>query len=385
MKGLIVVHGTSQDITSINETTVHITRAARAAGHLVVNIGGPGSTERSILRGIVRDPLRAEYTPIDEIALPLDYGWDVLAGTATGAGMDDIVADIKRAVREMIEKGVTSIDLLGFSRGAVSLAMALDAIGKELGGRTSLPVPVRVCLLDPVPGPYLVPQEITIPPIVKECMLLTSKHEGRLGFRNLGLSVDPGVRFTGDLVMGVHGDIGGSTQSPLTRLVKDRVAEFLGLPTLRLTPMERYVALMLVILAATEYTNPGWMQRMSRRAIGWSVAGHEGTPGTVELPYASALEQLDRMREIERWREQQAMWERIRRNEREFEERRREIMRWREQHARMEELAVVHPERPIRNPHNQIVFPAAAYHARGTAVSTRVVKQMTGFLRWLPK
>jgi hypothetical protein len=72
MRGLIVVHGTSQDITSINETTVHITRAARAAGHMVVNIGGPGSTERSIIRGIMRDPLRLEPAPIDEIGFPLD-------------------------------------------------------------------------------------------------------------------------------------------------------------------------------------------------------------------------------------------------------------------------------------------------------------------------
>lgn len=290
MKGFIVVHGTSQDIMSTTETTVQLAKAAQAAGHQVVQIGGPGSTERAILRGLERDPSTAEYSRIEDIGFPLDYGWDVLAGTATGAGMDGIVNEIRAAALKMLKSGVTSINLVGFSRGAVSLALALQRIGEEMG-TVQLPVPIKVCLMDPVPGPYLVPKTIKIPSFVDSMLLLISKHEGRPGFRHLDLIVSPEVKFRADLVMGVHGDIGGSTQSAMTTLIKDEVSQFVGLAALRLSPEQRFERTLQIIANPRPYTFHSFAQMMARRAIGWS--GFEGAPDTIELPSAHAVEDLE--------------------------------------------------------------------------------------------
>lgn len=292
MKGLIVVHGTAQDSCSSFETTVKIAKAARAEGYFVIELGGPGSTERAILRGIERNPDLAEYTPIDEIGLPLDYVWDFMSGIASGSGIQDIVRDILAAGLSMQAAGVTSIDLVGFSRGAVAIALALQEAESK---GVKLPAgSVNACLLDPVPGPFFVPQRLKIPAFVGKCMVLTSKHEGRLGFRNPEITLSEGVRLEADIVMGVHGDIGGSTQSPIAQLAMDQVARFIGLSALRLGYHERLWLATMATLDGPKYTNPGPLQWMSRRGIGWSGTGHEHSFENLEFPSARTGSELMR-------------------------------------------------------------------------------------------
>ena len=366
MKGFIVVHGTSQDSTSATETTVQLAKAARAAGHHVVEIGGPGSTERAILRALKLNPELAEPSRIEDIGIPLDHVWQLAAGTATGAGLDDIVDDIKAAAMKMVKAGVTSINLVGFSRGAVSLALALQRIGEEMGPAVRLAVPVNVCLMDPVPGPYLVPKQVKIPSFVDRLLLLVSKHEGRPGFRHLDLVVSPEVQFKGDLVMGVHGDIGGSTQSAMTALIKDEVAQFVDVPALRVSPQQRLELAMKIIADPRPYTFHSLAQMMVRRAIGWS--GHEGAPDVIELPSARTVEDLDLVCFLDDEEERHQFVP-------------RPIARMAPPPAVPADIRVFAPARPSRNPANQVIYPPT-YPIRP---SPRMLANLKRGLRLFPK
>jgi hypothetical protein len=350
-----------------------------------VEIGGPGSTERSILRGLKRDPFLAQPSSIYDIDLPLDHLWDVAAGTFVGSGIDDIVDEVKVAVLGMVNAGVSSVDLVGFSRGAVSLALALQRIGEELGPTFRTPVPINVCLLDPVPGPYLVPKHVEIPSFVNRLLLFVSKHEGRWGFLNLGLSVSPEVTFRSDLVMGVHGDIGGSTRSAMTILVKDEVAEFLGLPSFRLSLEERVRKTLEIMANPSPYTHPGIMQMWERRALGWS--GHEGDPDVIELPSARAMEDLQKYRFPDEEEEAEPLGQ--------HDELEWSAKKWltnaswprvMKPFKRMQPVSTpfyraIVPPRPVRNPVNRIVVPPA----RIVAAPSECVKAVKRFIRMLPK
>lgn len=207
----VFLHGTSQDQTSSNETTVRLAKQARADGHQVIEFGGPGSTERSILRTDRGD----EIPHVDEIGIPLDYAADVLTGTAVGSGLDDVVEDVIAKI-QAINEPLTEIVVVGFSRGAVASATLMERLEKVLAekGLTIRPR-VRLFLLDPVPGPALVARSVHLPAFVDELYLRIAKHEGRSGFGQLDLFLADTTKLDGDMVIGVHGDIGGSTQSPL--------------------------------------------------------------------------------------------------------------------------------------------------------------------------
>lgn len=358
MKGIIVVHGTSQDITSTNEVTTQIAKAARSAGYFVVDIGGPGSTERSIKRCLKWNPLLEEATSLHEIEFPLDYAWNVVSGTATGSGIDDIIKDIQDAVELMLKQGVTSIDLVGFSRGAVALALALERVQKETKVEIRLPIPLGVCLLDPVPGPYFVPKRVEIPPFVDRLMLLTSKHEGRPGFTHLDISVSSKVKFTGDLLMGVHGDIGGSTQSDMTLLVRDQVAKFVGLPALQLSMEERLLRTLKIIADPSKYVNPGIPQWLSRRAIGWS--GHEHHQDVLELPSASSAEEL--------WKLPLPP-----------------LVQPKVGKLSPRPVKLVIPSRPIRDKERRIVFPPSRVDGKGSALTRKVQYGLSWLLKKFKK
>jgi len=292
-RGVIIVHGTGQDITSRNELTVQLALEAISEGHIVMQLGGPGSTERVIRDSLRNNPLLAEPSPIDEISFPLDYFVDMGSGIALGSGVDRIVEELEEAVLSLLKQGVTEIHLVGFSRGAVSLAIALETIGKKmLKEGIAITVPISVCLLDPVPGPVLIPKHVEIPAFVKELWLMTSKHEGRLGFKHLQLSLAGTTKFRGDMVMGVHGDIGGSTGSTMTRLVKDDVSAFLKLKSRRLTPLERLFMALEITLEPEQYVKPSLQYRMKRRVFGeWSPVGLE--PDTLELPSAYLAQEME--------------------------------------------------------------------------------------------
>ena len=83
----VAVHGTSQEITSNDELTVRLVRRLRSRGLPVTEIGGPGSTERSMLRVLALDDTLKEWglTALDELpSFNLDYVPPVVAGALTG-------------------------------------------------------------------------------------------------------------------------------------------------------------------------------------------------------------------------------------------------------------------------------------------------------------
>lgn len=285
MKGMIVAHGTSQDITCPKEATVKIAKAARSKGYQVKEIGGPGSTESAIF---VTTPTPKSAAPIDEGGdLMLPHLVALLAGVVMGAGIDAIKENIQDAFKAMLEQRVTSIDFVGFSRGAVAIAHVLEDFNTIFLGTG---IKINVCLLDPVPGPILVKQNAKIPWFVHRCMLLTSKHEGRPGFGPLGLEVCEGVKFTGRLMVGVHGDIGGSTDSDITKLVLDDIAKFLGWhDAFRLRPEDRQSLIVECAINGTGL-DKSFLQCISGRGVGLSE--HEHASGLLELPFTGAEEEL---------------------------------------------------------------------------------------------
>lgn len=265
-KGIIFVHGTGQDISSQNETTVKLFKQAQAEGHIVAQIGGPGSTERNFLRLQKLTGTVDSYTPIDEIGLPLDYGLLNLTGNALGTGVDDITEEIQELVQKMLSQGVSELILVGFSRGAVSLALALEKIDKSFKSLI-IKIPISVCLLDPVPGPFLIKKSAVIPRWVNRLMLLVAEHEGRPGFAQFEIKKYPETKLISDLVMGVHGDIGGSTLSTMTHIVYDDVTRFLGLKGHRLSIDSRQDMILDMMFNSDQYTRPSWTYRLMPRTF----------------------------------------------------------------------------------------------------------------------
>ncbi len=306
MRGLIFVHGTSQDRTSLNELTVRMAAVARGQSYLTIDIGGPGSTERSVLRMLEFDPEAASPSSFEELSVPLDYAMFVATGTATGRGIDGIVEDVIAKARMMLESGVTRIDIVGFSRGAVAAAMALERIDRILLAPPR--IEVNACLLDPVPGPILVPKLIRLPPWLRRCGVFSSVHESRPGFNILGLVIPPEVELTSVSVIGVHGDIGGSTRSKVHRLVADRVAEFLDLPGFSLDSLARVELIVDAMEDPSPYVLPALPQGVisrpyARRSLAWGAHDEPLVPLSGDDDFlAQALAQELRRREEERER-----------------------------------------------------------------------------------
>lgn len=269
--GHLIIHGTSQDIMSTNETTVRLARHLAESGNKVIEIGGPGSVESAMRLAQVG---REEYTPIHEMDPGLDYGLGLVSGAAFGTGIEEIVEQGVAALKLLIEQGATSIKIIGFSRGAVASAMICDRLKNDAAMRR---VAVTIALLDPVPGPFFVPKTLVIPGWVREVVLLTSRNEGRPGFNHL--NVELGGRDTvllGDTFFGVHGDIGGSTLSPVNTLAMDALVKKLRLPYPVKSDEELEDAFVQTWEDQHRFTAPRGMQSFSPRNFGWSNSVIDG-------------------------------------------------------------------------------------------------------------
>jgi hypothetical protein len=225
----VFVGGTSQDLNSPNEHTTQLFNEISAVGANCTHIDGAGSGRRA--RNESQLAL-AQYPfgipPIDEIGHALDIPFNKTVGVLLGTGTDKIVLQVMEAVANVISQGAEEVVLVGFSRGAVAVAMALDECARR---QIKLHVRIRVALLDPVPGPMFLPKEITIPAFVSEIFLLVAHDERRFGFEHLHVKCESdATRLTAEMWSGVHGDIGGSTQSSTSRLIKDRIIEVMKLP-----------------------------------------------------------------------------------------------------------------------------------------------------------
>lgn len=212
---LMIFHGTSQDGAKEKENTVKVAKQARAVGRRVIELGGPGSAEVAAKHNHVPDQLIHEMHP------GLDYLKSLMAGLALGEGVGRIAEEAVDALRPKIEAG-QQVDLIGFSRGAVIATLVMAKLGMIYADpRKSSPLPcIRLTLLDPVPGPVLIPQFVILAgSLIKNIDITYSKHEGRFGFDQLGLEFhgDPS-RVVGNMSVGRHGDVGGSTESDLARV-----------------------------------------------------------------------------------------------------------------------------------------------------------------------
>jgi hypothetical protein len=285
--GLIVFHGTSQDKMSRSENTVKLFDIAKDAGWRVEELGGPGSTERAMKTVLQADPGAGDYTRIEDIGLPLDYAWGLGAGVATGSGVEDNILEAREMLRKLKMEGASSIRMVGFSRGADTIANLLNQLEAE---RYDLGLPLSVTLLDPVPGP-LRRKHRKLPAFVDEVQLFTSQHEGRPGFAPLDISVEARTRLDAQVVVGVHGDIGGSTGSGVADLILDDVLRKHKLPR-RLTATDRARLIMSAMEDPTPYVMPSlehaiWPRKM-RPDTGVGYAGDNA----IVFPYGSAAREV---------------------------------------------------------------------------------------------
>jgi len=286
---ILIAHGTSQDQGSAKELTTKVVVAARAEGRQCVDIGGPGSVE-SALKLTSANRSHA----IDDIDLPTDLLAMYAGGAVLGTGFGENVEEIVEQVLGLGKKGCTSLQLIGFSRGAVSLCEATARLGELREKWPTLKIPdIVLSAYDPVHGPVSVPKSIRIPKsVVSRFNLWCSKHEGRPGFDQLQLAYD-GADFQGDVVVGVHGDIGGSTGSPVSRMIASRQLGYLGLggPN-RLSLVDRNLEALDSILFSQDYTDKIKLRTRTFPSDDTGGAWQPHDRGDMELPMNGILDDL---------------------------------------------------------------------------------------------
>ena len=278
----IIVHGSGQDGTSHRENTVKLAKHLRAIGEHVYEIGGPGSTERALKQYI--EAVEGQIIrPIDEIGFSLDHAFELGFGMGAGGRLDNIVKEGEQAIYAFLRKGIRKFKIVGFSRGAVASVLLARRfrIFRDIVDIQS--IDLSLGLLDPVPGPILVPQHLVIPEYVKHTVLLVARDEGRPGFRHLSLQREnPRTRLTVDMIRGVHGDVGGSTQSDTTDLSLDYLVRNLEVPHPLLSVQERLEKIVETMLNSERSVNLGIAQQFTRRDYGWGVP--TSTPGDIVFP-----------------------------------------------------------------------------------------------------
>ncbi len=269
-KGIIFVHGTSQDAAQQNETIYKLAGRAKMSGVRWVCLDGVGSTGRAIKDLTAHSPEWSQPLS-DEPDLMLDYLYEWTAGTIWGRRISDLSDEITAHAMEMMRDGVDDIQMVGFSRGAVAIAMAAEGMGKKLK-RADFKGSLSLTLLDPVPGSFRVPQSIKIPDLFENVKLYTSIHEARPCFQALSLQMSPGTKFTGETFIGVHGDIGGSTKRGMTDIVFDDLARALDLNGPFLS-QEARMGLLLGAMTESSYSQPGMLNSMLKRRF---LQGYQG-------------------------------------------------------------------------------------------------------------
>ncbi|WP_353499240.1 hypothetical protein [Vibrio sp. CB1-14] len=259
---VILVQGTCEDRASICNVT-ELDKLAREHCKYYKYIDGIGSTGRTIKMGTYYDNLLSEPYYFDGGSGGMglvEYALRMSKDAITGYGLRYMVDEIKEYVLKEVPRPVAEllgIKICGFSRGAVAIAQALQELELEHPG---LNIDFTVVLLDPVPGPFL-NKSYQTPKFVKHLHLYKSRDEGRAGFGAADIYLNSMTRFEGYIVNGVHGDIGGSTQSNTSKLILDDVKQILGFPHC-MTPSER---LTLAFEQALNGYDIGMLNYMSRR------------------------------------------------------------------------------------------------------------------------
>jgi hypothetical protein len=150
----------------------------------------------------------------------LDYAKSLIGGVISGEGTDRTVLEAIDLLRPLLESG-QDIDLIGFSRGAVTATLVAAHLGQFYADprQRTARGRIRLTLLDPVPGPLFIQKSITLKSsLVRSVYIAVSKHEGRPGFAQLALGFDgDSSAMAGEMSIGGHPDIGGSNGSQLSK------------------------------------------------------------------------------------------------------------------------------------------------------------------------
>ncbi|MCP8466998.1 DUF2235 domain-containing protein [Pseudomonas sp. ZM23] len=262
----LIFDGTGQNAASGNEHTVRLARELEAAGLPVETIAGPGTSDTVIRKAKKTDfdLARGElYPPAHEIPFHFDIIRDTLAGNFFGDGVYENVDEGVEKFKDLQKLGVTEVVMVGFSRGAVTavlVARKLAELGVVVPGDN---IRIKMFLLDPVPGPKLVAgNTLEIPKIVSYCYNQRSVHESRPFFDALNLTVEDEFATTldPDYSIGVHGDVGGSTQSPVSTFNYLDLKRRLGLPV---STSDYHESILDAFDASSSVTNPGVLKELS--------------------------------------------------------------------------------------------------------------------------
>jgi hypothetical protein len=212
-----------------------------------------------------------------------DLGSHGLLGIFFGKGVEH---NKKECVRKLEEKhqndGVSRVDLVGFSRGAVTCFK----IAHALNDGPLRDVPVRLFAVDPVPGTSGIGNShcwkaIKLMPNVKACKVVYAEHERRTLFRPVLVhGVNAGNNYEEDTMPGNHGGVADcraeeNEKSLAARLVLSQALEFFadggtqfrgGMARDPLEDLVRYGKLMLCLGLYEEMgtLNKGWGENASK-------------------------------------------------------------------------------------------------------------------------
>lgn len=129
----------------------------------------------------------------------------------TGWELDQKVADMLESLESQIKVGDTKVDVIGFSRGAVSAIAFAEAIERLKDEGVDPYCKIKeirfMGLYDPVPGPFLVHRP-SIPGIVRAGAIAYSLDEKRANFAP-SIYVEPGSTIETRGFRGGHSDVGG--------------------------------------------------------------------------------------------------------------------------------------------------------------------------------
>lgn len=289
-KAIIVMHGTSQDIMSLDENTTQFVKKALHKGYEVVDIGGPGSNER-IINTQINNQGPGIYTMGNHLEDVGSLGLEMLSanigGVARGTGVEENIEEAIEAFLAYKKLGYDSIDFVGFSRGAYTIPLVLDQLDQL---NLVEGIDVSAALLDPVPGP-LRKKLHKIPPWVKNLLLLYAQHEGRPGFTQAQYIVSPTTKVNSQVLVGVHGDVGGSTRSPVAKLALNMVESQFWDDEL-LSDEDQFALILEIMLNPQRYTRTSLEHSLSPRSTRMITGVGYYNDVDIMAPYAQAYEVL---------------------------------------------------------------------------------------------
>jgi len=147
-----------------------------------------------------------------------------VVGDWTGAGLHERVREAMKALHTTLQEGDTTIDVVGFSRGAAAALHFVNQVWKDVARAQLNTAPVRflglfdtVASTGPLPGRVDIALDLELPPNVVRCCHAMALDEGRASFhvhrmRHIkNMQGAPGV-VEEVWFRGCHSDIGGGSR-----------------------------------------------------------------------------------------------------------------------------------------------------------------------------